>query len=58
MAKSTLVVTDPPYQTNRKTGNNTTHTEGDGSGYGIRSYNLNGEVKYIEVKTTRIDKHL
>ena len=27
--------------------------EGDGAGYDIRSYDKNGEVKYIEVKTTR-----
>jgi Domain of unknown function (DUF3883)/Domain of unknown function (DUF3427) len=27
--------------------------EGDGAGYDIKSYDLNGQVKYIEVKTTR-----
>jgi hypothetical protein len=27
--------------------------EGDGAGYDIRSYDLEGEVKYIEVKTTK-----
>ncbi len=27
--------------------------EGDGAGYDIRSYDLDGEVKYIEVKTTK-----
>jgi hypothetical protein len=27
--------------------------EGDGAGYDIRSYDLDGQVKYIEVKTTR-----
>ena len=28
-------------------------TEGDGAGYDVRSYTDEGEVKYIEVKTTR-----
>ena len=27
--------------------------EGDGAGYDIKSYNLDGSVKYIEVKSTR-----
>ena len=29
--------------------------EGDGAGYDIKSYNLNGTEKYIEVKTTKSD---
>ncbi|MEY8735576.1 DUF3427 domain-containing protein [Peribacillus frigoritolerans] len=37
--------------------NHTAKTEGDGTGYDIRSYNLNGEIKYIEVKTTRAGKN-
>ncbi|MBD8522361.1 DUF3427 domain-containing protein [Lysinibacillus fusiformis] len=34
----------------------TAEKEGDGTGYDIRSYNLDGEIKYIEVKTTRASK--
>ncbi|WP_176344861.1 DUF3427 domain-containing protein [Priestia aryabhattai] len=34
----------------------TSETEGDGAGYDIRSYGLDGKVKYIEVKITKAGK--